>query len=380
MSIEPSSLSRPENRARIEDPPGTRPEAGSAPGIRRQAAEIIGAVLASSVPEQAAARDQLRQCLAAHPGRPEEALVEHLIALRSLTPRTGGPPAHPTVGGVAPPQPLTDPASPSPSPQEIVRSRIEAVLQDRKLLTAFQPICDLPSGGVIGAQALTWFLGDTGDGPVDWFAGARSVRLGSDLEFAALESALTAAMILPAHLYVALKLSPATCLDPLLPGLLEASGISPGRVVLELTEALTIDQPAALFKALAPLRRRGVRLAIDHIGSYVASSRHIRELRPDIIKLDRTLVAGIDTDALHYSLCEAIVGFAENIGATVTAQGIETPAELTTVSGAGATAGQGYLLGLPTTRPEDWNRWTPAPSQPRTPPGPDGIIQTSSDG
>lgn len=229
------------------------------------------------------------------------------------------------------------------------------------MLTAFQPIRVLASGGVVGAQAMTRFLGDTGGQPADWFAGAGDAQLQSDLEFAAMESALVAARSLPAYLFVALKLSLSTCLDPLLPGFLEESDFAPGRLVLEVTEAMTRERPAALAAALAPLRRSGIRLAIDHAGSYVTSIRHLRALRPDIIKLDHNLVAGIDTDPFRSSLCEAMVGFAGHIGAIVIAKGIETPAELAAVTRLGIAAAQGYLLGAPTTRPEDWNGWHHTP-------------------
>ncbi|WP_226758659.1 EAL domain-containing protein [Arthrobacter sp. SO3] len=255
-----------------------------------------------------------------------------------------------------------------------IRSRIHAVLHERKMLTAFQPICELSSGGVVGAQALTRFLGDTDEEPADWFAGAGDERLGSDLEFAALESAIAAAMFLPAHMYVGLKLSPATCLDPLLPGFLEDADLAPGRMVLELTEAMTREEPATLAAALAPLRRNGVRLAIDHAGSYFNSVRHIRQLRPDFIKLN--LAAGIETDPIRSSLGDAMVGFARHIGALVTAQGIETPAELAAVTGLGVKAGQGYLLGAPTTHPEDWNGWAPATQETRSLTSPDGTLRS----
>ncbi|NUU33068.1 EAL domain-containing protein [Arthrobacter sp. C9C5] len=357
MSIEPSSF--PEHTDTADEvEPEDDPPCGGASGIRRQAAEIIDAVLSASEPERAEVRDQLRRCLAAHPGRPEAALVEHLLALRSLTGFPAGISDLPLPGGATPPQPLD--AIPSQQMEENVRSRIEAVLQGRMLVTAFQPISDLSSRGVVGVQALTRFLSDGRDEAAGWFAEARDQDLESDLEFAAMESALTAARLLPDHLYVALKLSAATCLDPLLPGVLEESAIAPGRLVLELTEAMTREQPAALVKALAPLRRSGVRLGIDHAGSYFTSIRHIRELEPDIIKLDRTLVAGIDTDPLRSSLAEAMIGFARHIDAVVTAEGIETPEELSAVTGLGATAGQGYLLGAPTIRPGDWSNWTPA--------------------
>jgi EAL domain-containing protein (putative c-di-GMP-specific phosphodiesterase class I) len=135
-------------------------------------------------------------------------------------------------------------------------------------------------------------------------------------------------------------------------------------MVLELTEALAAEQAAALVATLAPLRQRGVRLAIDHAGSYFDSLRHIRQLQPDIIKLDRTIIAGIDTDTLRHAFSEAMVGLAEQLGAALIAAGIETHDELATVAVLGVPAVQGYFLGRPTTRPQDWAHWNlPTPSK-----------------
>ncbi|MGY2745562.1 EAL domain-containing protein [Pseudarthrobacter sp. O4] len=361
MSMDPSSLpASSESQAPADPAPGGLCRNDTS-GIRRQASAIIDTVLSDPAPEQGRVRDQLREHFAAHPGHPETALTEHLISLRSLTWLPAG------TSKVRPPaawsaiQPQT--GTPAPSAAERA-SRIEAVLKGGMLLTAFQPIYEFSTGSVVGVEAFTRFVSDGSDNADYWFAEAAEARLGSELEFTALESALAAAQHLPTHLYVALKLSPATCLDPLLPGLLEESMLAPDRMVLQLTDALTAEQPAALGAALAPLRQRGVRLAIDHAGSYFDSIRHIRHLQPDIIKLDRNLIAGIDTDTLRHAFGEAMVGFAEQLGAALIAEGIETNDELAAVAGLGVTAVQGYFLGRPTTRPQDWAHWNlPAPSK-----------------
>lgn len=237
------------------------------------------------------------------------------------------------------------------------RSRIEEILGGRGLLTAFQPIHGLATGIVIGVEALTRFVSDDGASPACWFTEAEAVGLGSELEFAALESALAAADQLPTHLYVALNLSPATCLDPRLPGLVDQSQLPTDRIVLELTERLAVDEYAPLMAALAPLRLRGLRIAVDDAGSGFASMRHILHLRPDIIKLDRSLIAGIHDDAGQRALGAAMVEFARRIDATLVAEGIETSAELTAVTELGMTAGQGYFLGRPSVHPREWARW-----------------------
>ncbi|MET3922513.1 EAL domain-containing protein [Arthrobacter sp. UYEF20] len=318
-------------------------------------------MLTDPAPEQTHVRDQLREHVAAHPGHPETALTEHLISLRSQTRLPAG--ASKVVPPAAGSAIQLQAGTPAPAAAERA-SRIEAVLKGRMLLTAFQPIYELSTGSVVGVEAFTRFVTDGSENAGYWFAEAAEAQLGSELEFTSLESALAAAQHLPTHLYVALKLSPTTCLDPLLPGLLEESMLALDRMVLELTEALTAEQAAALVAALAPLRQRGVRLAIDHAGSYFDSIRHIRQLQPDIIKLDRNLIAGIDTDTLRHAFGEAMVGFAEQLGAALIAQGIETNDELAAVAALGVTAVQGYFLGRPTTRPQDWAHWNlPAPSK-----------------
>jgi EAL domain-containing protein (putative c-di-GMP-specific phosphodiesterase class I) len=100
-----------------------------------------------------------------------------------------------------------------------------------------------------------------------------------------------------------------------------------------------------------------MRLAVDDAGAGYASMRHIIKLKPDLIKLDRAIIRDIDTEASHRALGAAMVGFAAETGAHIVAEGIETVAELKTVTSLGIAAGQGYLLGRPTLEPSDWEQW-----------------------
>jgi PAS domain S-box-containing protein len=237
------------------------------------------------------------------------------------------------------------------------RARIREIISGQRLLTAFQPIHDLVAGRVLGVEALSRFVSDDGVGADYWFGEATAVGLGTELEFAALETALKAAEELPPSLYVALNVSPDTCLDPRLPQVLDDSHVSLDRIVLELTERLPVEEYSLLTAALEPLRQRGLRIAVDDAGSGFASMRHILHLRPDIIKLDRSLIAGIRDNTGQHALGAAMVEFAKQINATLVAEGIETPAELSAVTGLGMTAGQGYLLGRPSIQPRDWATW-----------------------
>jgi diguanylate cyclase (GGDEF)-like protein len=105
------------------------------------------------------------------------------------------------------------------------------------------------------------------------------------------------------------------------------------------------------------LRRSGVKIAVDDAGAGFASGQHILKIRPDIIKIDRGLITDIDTDLGVRALAAGMVAMADQIGATVTAEGIETRAELKCVTELGIGAGQGYLLGRPSVIPTEWSAW-----------------------
>ncbi|MFP5377885.1 MAG: EAL domain-containing protein, partial [Acidimicrobiia bacterium] len=83
-----------------------------------------------------------------------------------------------------------------------------------------------------------------------------------------------------------------------------------------------------------------------------ASFRHILRLRPDVIKLDMTLTRDIDSDRSRRALACALIGFARETGSTIVAEGVETPAELSTLRRLGVGAAQGYHLGRPGPLPE----------------------------
>jgi len=108
---------------------------------------------------------------------------------------------------------------------------------------------------------------------------------------------------------------------------------------------------------LAPARERGVRLAVDDTGAGYASLNHVLQLRPDIIKIDRSLITGLSSDPARRSLVTALVLLALDLGASVTAEGVETPQELETLASLGVDDAQGYLLARPTTNALRWRHW-----------------------
>jgi EAL domain-containing protein (putative c-di-GMP-specific phosphodiesterase class I)/AmiR/NasT family two-component response regulator len=223
------------------------------------------------------------------------------------------------------------------------RRRVQQALDTEALTMVFQPIVDLLTLNVAGVEALARFPATPSHDPDVWFAEAAAVGLADDLELLAIRHAVAQLGQLPEATYLSVNASPRTALNPRLAEALEA----PERVVLELTEHTRVDQYDALIDALAELRHRGLRLAVDDAGSGYASMQHILRLNPDIIKLDIELIRGIDADPARRALASALVAFGADIGATVTAEGIETAAQLESLRKLAVRYGQGYLLGRP---------------------------------
>jgi PAS domain S-box-containing protein len=239
---------------------------------------------------------------------------------------------------------------------EQTRTRVTTMLANRLLITAFQPIFAAADGALLGVEALTRFLDDRGSGPEEWFRDAQSVGLGTELELLAVQAALERAVELPEDCYLSVNVSPLTCFAPCLSEMLDAAAIPADRVVLEITEHSSVTDYPALLAALRRLRERGVRIAVDDAGAGYASGRHIIQLLPDIIKIDRSIVGGIENDPARRALTAAVAHIANELKATLVAEGVETAAELAAIAALGVHAAQGYLLGRPTVNPTNWRR------------------------
>lgn len=225
----------------------------------------------------------------------------------------------------------------------VVEGRIDRVIDDGGLDIVFQPIVELRDGEVRGVEALSRFA--DGRPPDVWFAEAMFAGRSVPLELYAARRAIDAAKGLPDGVYVAINVSAATALTPELVDLLRDA---PMPVVLELTEHTEVHDYPRLIAALRPLRDGGVGLAIDDTGSGYSGLAHLVQLQPDCIKLDRSLVHGIEADPAKRALASAVADFGAEIGAAVVAEGVETEGELSVVVAAGVRSAQGYLLGRPT--------------------------------
>jgi EAL domain-containing protein (putative c-di-GMP-specific phosphodiesterase class I)/AmiR/NasT family two-component response regulator len=224
------------------------------------------------------------------------------------------------------------------------RERTQAVLRERNISPVFQPVVDVISLEIVGHEGLSRFP-DHVASPEVWFADAFEVGLGTELEWLAAETLLGHLNELPADTFLAINMSPATILHAIERELCPPDACS--RVVIELTEHVPIEDYSVLQRALHAVRECGARLAADDLGSGYAGFRHLVTLRPDIIKLDMSLVHGIHRSSGQRALASALIAFAKDVGARVIAEGVEEEAELDTLRTIGVPWAQGFHLGRP---------------------------------
>lgn len=234
--------------------------------------------------------------------------------------------------------------------REEKRTRIERIFSHDELSVVYQPIYRLDDGTVSGVECLSRFRGGFHATPDKWFADAAEVGLGPKLEGHAVRQALSHVESLPDEVYLAVNGSPEFFMSPELARALD--GVDPARVVLEVTEHANVSDYRRLWNALATWRNRGMRIAIDDAGAGFASMRHILDLQPEYIKLDISLVRNIDTDARRRALAAALIAFAREIGSAVTAEGVETEAELQALRKLGVDKVQGFHM----SRPMPWQQ------------------------
>ncbi|HVX81065.1 MAG TPA: EAL domain-containing protein [Devosiaceae bacterium] len=213
----------------------------------------------------------------------------------------------------------------------------------------FQPICRLSDGRITGVEALSRFSTDPATPPDVWFVEAEAAGIGTEFELLAIRKAVAAAAELPTDLTLSLNASPTTLLDPKLAEALEP--LAGERIVIEITERRPVGDYDVFRSAIAPLRSRGVRIAIDDAGAGYSSLRHVLEVKPDVIKLDISLTHEIDRDPTRYALGAGLMAFARLTGTGIVAEGIEGAGELSTLRRLGIERGQGYYLSRPLTMP-----------------------------
>ena len=225
------------------------------------------------------------------------------------------------------------------------RDKINDVIAAGKFSPVFQPIYSLSGDYHVGFECLARFETEPYSPPNIWFAEAAEVGLGTWLEIEAIKNSIEHLAKFPDNLYLTLNASPETIVDPSFAEVFEGGPYE--RFVLEITEHAKVDDYDALNAAIAPLRARGMRLAVDDAGSGYSSLQHIVRLKPDIIKLDIELTSSMDSDPMRYALGSALISFARATNCEIVAEGVETESELEVLKELCVHKAQGYYLGRP---------------------------------
>ncbi len=241
---------------------------------------------------------------------------------------------------------IYDGASLTDDPVTGARGALMRLIAGEGLEVAMQPIVDVTTGRLHAYEALARFRTHGTEAPLHWFAIADELGLRAELEIACLRAALKLFPLRPPGVLMSVNLSATLLFDRRVDALLDAAGDVNGLIV-EVTEDSLVREDAGPMLALGPLLERGIVLAVDDVGAGYSGLGQLTVLRPALVKLDRGLVAGIDTSPHRAALVEALVGYARRTGGELVAEGVETAAELETVAALGVRLVQGFALARP---------------------------------
>ena len=234
---------------------------------------------------------------------------------------------------------------------------LEAALSKREFELDFQPILNIGSGEIVGAEALMrWRSPSRGlVSPENFIAAAEETGLIVQLGDWALRKACSVAAHWPPEMRMAVNVSAAQIKSGgFARGVISAlafSGLPANRLELEITETVMMDESDAVLKTLSQLRGLGVRIALDDFGTGYSSLGYLRRFPVDKIKIDRSFIRDLDRRDTA-AIVRTVIGLGAELGITVTAEGVETEAQLDMLRKAGCGEAQGYLIGVPTKETE----------------------------
>jgi EAL domain-containing protein (putative c-di-GMP-specific phosphodiesterase class I)/GGDEF domain-containing protein len=233
------------------------------------------------------------------------------------------------------------------------RAMLEALLSARQLRAAYQPIVSCETGEIAGFESLARPMPETGfANPGVLFGVAEREALTWDVEALARAVAFEGVARFPAGVLLFVNSSPevfcdARFVDRVTELVREVRGLTPSRVVLEITERGGEDDVARIAQQVARLKGAGFQIAVDDVGAGTSGLNRIMMLRPHWLKLDRELVSGIDENRYKLNLIRFLVHFARLSGVHVIAEGVERDEELRTLIGLGVRYVQGFVIGRP---------------------------------
>jgi EAL domain-containing protein (putative c-di-GMP-specific phosphodiesterase class I) len=224
---------------------------------------------------------------------------------------------------------------------------LERVCRRASIEPAFQPIVDITRGAIVGFEGLSRIQEPTVlAAPQEWFEAAAFHGYAARLEATALEVILAERTLLPDDCFLSVNTSPDGLLAPEVGDVIAAQGDLTG-LILEITEQSPVQDYPQLVDRLHRFRDRGAIIAVDDTGAGYASIRHLLSLRPEVVKLDRSLVTGVDRDPSRAGAVSALGAFAGVLDAWIIAEGVEHLSELERLIELDVPMVQGFYLGRP---------------------------------
>ena len=255
---------------------------------------------------------------------------------------------------------------------------LQSALARDELSLDFQPLARI-DGGIIGFEALArWHHPSRGTVSPSIFIPLTEesgliVAMGEWI----LRAACREAASWPKPLQIAVNLSPVQFrtddIVRLVHAILLETGLAPGRLELEITESILIDDFSRAVSILRRLKALGVRIALDDFGTGYSSMSYLQAFPFDKIKIDRSFITNLDRNLQSQAIVRAVVGLARGLELPVVAEGVETRAQLELLARSGCGLVQGFLIG----RPAPIGDYAPAVGRPRRRDAPSGRAATA---
>lgn len=241
---------------------------------------------------------------------------------------------------------VTSVAEPAATTAEWPAALQQVFSEPWRVRPAFQPIIDLERRTLWGFQVLARFISPLRATPPEWLEAAERLGLRQALETRLLEAGLQALSEVPERCRLLLPVSPSTVLDHGVQKALFKHVTVMRHVVLDLTAGDADLDVAELVEAVESLRCDGGRIAVS-ADALPGGLDALPRLRPEVLKVGRDFVAGLDSDPAQRAVVEALTQLVTALGGRVLAVGVEAQAQLDVLAATGITLGQGFGLGRP---------------------------------